>query len=591
MKRIVIDNEEARQNALRNLHLLDTPPSESFDRITRMASRLLGVPVSTISLTDGDRQWFKSRVGVEVDQIPREEAPCHYAIRADKVFVVPDMLEDPRFSGSALARSGIRFYAGAPLITRSGYGLGTICVVDDKPRVMSDEEERVLIDLAAMVMTQIEVQNTIGRVDATSGHANEHQFFEDLEDLGKRAPDDRRIGVLVELVPPEQVSPGLRVLGAAYAEEMVRNSTETIRHAIGNGTRLYHVASTRCLVLLEGASAERLDVIAADLDARLRSPISCVGIPVTPDPVIGVYEFRVGAVRPRDVLRRLFSAADDARHSGRPVSSYNESRDQAHARSFQLLGEIRTALSEKTQLSLVYQPRVEVATGRYVGAEALLRWTHPFLGNVSPGEFIPLVEGTALARPLTERVVEMVAERLAAWGADRPPGTISINASARNLEESDFADRVGTILARHGLAPDAIELEFTENALVGDSPRVLGQLDALRRMGITIAIDDFGTGYSSLAYLQNIPASVLKIDQSFIKSLATREHDRTVVRAVIAMAHDLGFRVVAEGVETQDAYDLLAGWQCDEAQGYHIARPLPPEELLRWPGMRGTASH
>jgi GAF domain-containing protein len=200
MKREIIENEEARLNALRNLRLLDTPPSESFDRITRMASRLLGAPVSTISLTDRDRQWFKSRVGVELAEIPRDEAPCNYAIHSDQVFVVSDMLQDGRFKGSLLVRAGIRFYAGAPLITRSGYGLGTLCVIDDKPRGMNDDEQRVLIDLAAMVMTQIELQNTIGRIDPTSGLPNEHQLFEDLEDLAKRSPGERKVGLLVELV-------------------------------------------------------------------------------------------------------------------------------------------------------------------------------------------------------------------------------------------------------------------------------------------------------------------------------------------------------------------------------------------------------
>src|ERR1700744_3168212 len=160
MDRFIIENEEARQTALRNLGLLDTPPSESFDRITRMASRLLRAPVSTISLTDHDRQWFKSRVGVDLAEIPGKQTPCSYMIRSDRVFVVPDMLEDVRFKDSPLANVGIRFYAGAPLITHSGYGLGTLCVIDEKPRGMSEDEQSVLVDLAAMVMTQIELQNT-----------------------------------------------------------------------------------------------------------------------------------------------------------------------------------------------------------------------------------------------------------------------------------------------------------------------------------------------------------------------------------------------------------------------------------------------
>lgn len=165
-------NEEARLNALRNLNLLDSAPSDSFDRLTRLASRLLAAPVSTISLTDRDRQWFKSKVGVDLSEMPREQAPCSYAIEGSGVFVVPDLTADPRFVGSPLAAAGIRFYAGAPLFTREGYGLGTLCVIDDKVRELGEGEEQVLLDLAGMVMSQIELQNLVGRVDATTGQAN-----------------------------------------------------------------------------------------------------------------------------------------------------------------------------------------------------------------------------------------------------------------------------------------------------------------------------------------------------------------------------------------------------------------------------------
>ena len=178
-------NEEARLNALRDLKLLDTPPSESFDRLTRLASELLSAPVSMISLTDRDRQWFKSRVGLDLAEIPRDHAPCNHVIQRRGLFVVPDLTKDPRFSDSPLVRAGIRFYAGAPLFTRAGYGLGTLCVVDLMPREISDDQARVLDDLAAMVMTQIELQTMIGRVDATSGYANQHQLLEDLDERGR----------------------------------------------------------------------------------------------------------------------------------------------------------------------------------------------------------------------------------------------------------------------------------------------------------------------------------------------------------------------------------------------------------------------
>jgi len=583
MDRFIIENEEARQNALRNLGLLDTPPSESFDRITRLAARLLGAPVSTISLTDHDRQWFKSRFGVDLAEIPRAEAPCNYAIHDDKVFMVPDLLKDDRFKTSVLANAGIRFYAGAPLITRTGYVLGTLCVVDDKPRVMTDDEARLLVDLAAMVMTQIEVQNTIGRIHPASGLPNEYQFFEDLEDLVGHHPDERRVGLLIELASQQQITHGLRVVGAAYTEELIRNATGTLRRSLGEVPRIYHVGPTRCAILLDESAITDIDRLTDAIDTALRATVSYSEVPISPDPVMGVHIFALSDVEnSRDVLRRLFNAADDARKSGERIAFYNEIVDRAHARSFALIGDMRDALTEVGQFSLVYQPVVDFVSGKCIGAEALLRWRHKTLGDIGPAEFIPLAEGTALIGPLTAWVADTALGQLAQWVRAGQSPKISINISVRNLDESDFAEDLGKLLAKHGVDACAVQIEFTESVLVGYSARALEQVQALKRMGVSIAIDDFGTGYSGLSYLQQLPATVLKIDQSFIKSLATSEHDQKLVRAIIYMAHDLGYRVVAEGVENHEAYDMLASWQCDEAQGYLIAHPLAPAAMEAW---------
>jgi EAL domain-containing protein (putative c-di-GMP-specific phosphodiesterase class I) len=296
-----------------------------------------------------------------------------------------------------------------------------------------------------------------------------------------------------------------------------------------------------------------------------------------------VHVFALGDVKnARDVLRRLFNAADDARKSGAHVASYNEVGDRAHARSFALISDMREALSESGQFSLVYQPVIDFASGKCIGAEALLRWRHKTLGDIGPAEFIPLAEGTALIRPLTAWVIDTALGQLAEWARVGQHPKISINISVQNLDESDFATTLGRLLAKHGVAARAVQIEFTESVLVGYSVRALEQVQALKKMGISIAIDDFGTGYSGLSYLQQLPATVLKIDQSFIKSLSTSEHDRKLVRAIIYMAHDLGYRVVAEGVDNHEAYDMLASWQCDEAQGYLIAHPLAPTAMEAW---------
>ncbi len=195
---------------------------------------------------------------------------------------------------------------------------------------------------------------------------------------------------------------------------------------------------------------------------------------------------------------------------------------------------------------------------------------------------MPLVEQTALARPVTAWVVDTALDQIAAWRRAGIGLRVSVNVSANNLREPDFAHRLARALERRALPAEAIELEFTESALIGDGGRVLEQLGQLRSMGVEIAIDDFGTGYSTFSYLRTMPADTVKLDQSFLRPLDTDAKARQLVASMIAMAHELGFRVVAEGVETEAAREFLVECGCEEAQGYLFCRPVDPEALERW---------
>lgn len=201
-------NEAARLDALHQLGLLDTPPAECFDRITRMAAQLFGLPIAAVSLTDRDRQWFKSRVGVDHWSIPREKAPCAQVAETNDLLVLPDLLEDPFYKDCLLAAQGVRFYAGAPLVTREGHGLGALCVLGTEPRAITPEESAALTDLAAMVMAQIELQHALGRIDPSSGLPNRVQFGDDLADLAREYPGAIRLTVLVDLAAPDRLNEG-----------------------------------------------------------------------------------------------------------------------------------------------------------------------------------------------------------------------------------------------------------------------------------------------------------------------------------------------------------------------------------------------
>ncbi len=569
-------NEQARLNALRDLGLLGTPPSESFDRLTRLASQLLKAPVSTISLTDSDRQWFKSRVGVDLAEIPRDQAPCHYAIQGQDVFVVPDLREDPRFATSALAAAGIRFYAGAPLFTRAGYGLGTLCVVDVQPRVLGSNEAQVLKDLAGMVMCQIEMQNMIGRVDAASGLANQYQLFEDLGGITARSPNQPIALIAIDVLSPMQATHMMRSLGTSHVENIVKIAMTVVQGKLGNNARLYHVGQTRCVTMVE-ADLLQSQARAGEVIAVLTEPVMIDGIPIVLEPAVGLYDFIAKETEPADALRRALNALEDARQAGTKHARYDRLSDQRAARRFSLVNDFATALAVEGQMALVYQPRVDLKSGRWVGAEALLRWNHPTFGNVPPGEFVPLVEHTALSRGMTEWVARRAIAQARHWEAQGHDLIVSINASPLNLRETDFAARFLSWIEDAGVSAKKVELEFTESAFAIDTESVVAQLQKICERGVRVAIDDFGTGYSNLSYLQELPATVLKIDQSFVRRLDTSEKDRLLVRALIAMASGLGYRIVAEGIETEAAYRLLADWGCHEGQGYWMARPGPAE--------------
>jgi EAL domain-containing protein (putative c-di-GMP-specific phosphodiesterase class I) len=230
----------------------------------------------------------------------------------------------------------------------------------------------------------------------------------------------------------------------------------------------------------------------------------------------------------------------------------------------------------------VFQPKIDLLSGACIGAEALLRWTHPEFGDVSPGEFIPIVEQTSMVRATTQWVLEHAMRQLSAWRAEGIKLELAVNVSAVNLLEPDFCDRVVAGLRRHGLPASSLSLEITESALMKNPKLAQATLVALDAAGVKLAIDDFGTGYSSLAYLQSLPVQVVKIDQSFVRDIERDERRRALVSAMIKLSHDLGHRVVAEGVETLDVVQVLQNASCDEAQGYLYARPLVPQAFAEW---------
>lgn len=569
----LLELEEKRLSVLKGLRLLNTPESESFDRFTRLAGSLLQAPIAAMSLTDRSRQWFKSYIGVTHREIPREGAPCAEVTATQSVLHIPDMLAHESYKDSPLAQTGVRFYAGAPLTTRQGYTLGALCVLDNKPRELSPSELQQLQDMAAMVMAQVELQHEFGRVDSGSGLPNRYQMEDDLRDLIHSSASPTRVFVLAEIADPHHINETVSVLGSSYLDALIHSCAQRIRAGLPPGVTLYHVGLAAFGLVIDGDKTPWPELIEA-ISTSLQMPLELTEGIVSVSAAFGVVPFDVNDTEAAEVLRMAISAVHEARQGDLRFTVYNSSTHAAHTRRFNILRCFRDSIKKGDDFSLVYQPRVDAMTGQCLGAEALLRWLHPELGNVPPGEFIPLIEQTNLAGPLTKWVLSRALAQLASWKKQGYKLRLSINISARNLEDPRFAEQVTDALIRYGISASDIELEFTESALIRHEERVLQQLGILRQSGVELAIDDFGTGYSSFSYISKLPAQVIKLDQSFIRLFEEDERVSLLVDAMIQMGHDLGYRIVAEGVETKQTLEKLCALGCDEAQGYFIARPL-----------------
>ncbi|MFQ6573788.1 putative bifunctional diguanylate cyclase/phosphodiesterase [Pseudomonas sp. UM16] len=243
---------------------------------------------------------------------------------------------------------------------------------------------------------------------------------------------------------------------------------------------------------------------------------------------------------------------------------------------------LRRAL-KNNEFELWYQPKIDLFSGRVEGAEALLRWRDPEYGLVSPAQFIPLAERTGLIIPLGEKVLELACAQLAAWRAsDCLPGPLAINVAALQIERSDYIASLTRSLKRYDLAPTLLEVEITESLLMESQQQACAVLAQLQALGVVTAVDDFGTGYSSLAYLKSLPIDHLKIDRAFINDLPADDDAVAITRAIIDLGHALGFRITAEGIETQAQYDFLRSAGCDQGQGFLMGRPMPAQVFQSW---------
>lgn len=335
------------------------------------------------------------------------------------------------------------------------------------------------------------------------------------------------------------------------------------------------------VLLAEGSDAATGERTAVALGEAIAQPFVLDGISLRLGASVGIAVFPSHGTDPAVLLRCADVAMYQAKGTHKRQQVYAAEHD-AHSRDRLVLAdELRGAIAAG-QLDVYYQPQADLCSARVTGVEALIRWRHPQHGMLPPDSFLPMAEQTGLMRPLTALVLERAVAQCRAWQRDGLQLTVAVNLSATNLLDTELASDVATVLDRHQLHARWLCLEITENQLMSDPIRAQGVLAELRRLGVRLAVDDFGTGYSSLAYLRQLDIDEVKIDKSFVMHMHEQTDDAAIVRSTIDLAHALRLSVVAEGVETSAAWDMLNTFGAETAQGFLLSRPLPAEDLQTW---------
>jgi len=416
--------------------------------------------------------------------------------------------------------------------------------------------------------------------DAVTGLPNRVRLRDLLADALACAKEERRPLALlrVELARFREIN---ETLGDGEVNKLLQDVAGRLESTVGEAGKVARMAESEFAVVLLRGDAEQATRLAQKILVILFEPVDLSGLLLDVRSNIGISVFPGHGTDADALMRRASIALDQARLTGEGVALFKGGLDQECAQRLSLMGDLRGAI-ERNELLLYCQPKLQMSSGRVCGAEALVRWQHPRLGMINPGNFIKLAESTGLITPLTYWVLDAALRQSYEWHEQGLQQPLSVNLSVHDLRDPKLLDRISGSLATWGAQAGWIEFELTESALMADPVGALETLTRLKRLDTQLTIDDYGTGYSSLSYLQRLPVDAIKIDQSFVRDMSTNKDSATIVRSTIELAHNLDLTVTAEGVEDQGTFERLVALGCDMAQGYCISRPIPADQFQAW---------
>ncbi|WP_158544457.1 EAL domain-containing protein [Blastococcus sp. TBT05-19] len=580
-----------------------TGVAEAAEVVARAVQRLAGTSRSAAYLVDADDRvdeirhvdWAEDHKEVVQQQLvgrPGTEVPLWRltAVQKAPVFVedttTSDLL-DPRLCEALDLAS----YVSVPLI--SGDRLRGLVVsgvvgtartwspsVRDAVRQVTLEGSLVVenAELRAAAQLRLAQLATEAHHDPLTGLANRRRFIEEVEATVYGDGDRSCALLMIDLDRFKEINDSF---GHSVGDDLLCLVGPRLQQALRPGDLLARMGGDEFAVLLPDADADRAREVGAELGAALREAFVLDGMPLHVDASVGI------ALCPdhgRDrslLLARADTAMYAAKRGRHGFEVWAPDGTTATRDRLETLEQLRTALDSE-QLDNHYQPKLDLRTGRITGLEALVRWNHPTRGVLYPDVFLPLAEQAGLMRRLALRVLERALHDVRGWRAQGHDLSVAVNLSVSNLQDVALPEQVAMLLDAFAVPAEALILEITEDVLMADAARSQQVMAGLRRLGVRLSVDDYGTGYSSLSYLRALPVDELKLDRSFVTHLTTDPRAVAIVRSTLQLSRDLGMSMVVEGVEDAAALAALRSWGCDVAQGYHIARPMPADQVPGW---------
>ena len=577
------NRDAARSAAIDEYGIGNSIPEADFDHIVELAKKLFGASAAMISIVASDVLHFKARAGLDACTLDPKIAFCAHALDRDTPLVIEDTWRDVRFRNNPLVLGAphVRFYAGTPLKVASGQVLGTLCIIDPEPRSFSAHDSDLLQGLGQIVVDRIEVRRQKRQL-ARQAHYDELTGLANRTQLHQRARDhlasDTPLAVLLfDLDGFKDVND---VFGHATGDALLHAVGERLTGFLEPDQLLARLGGDEFVVLAPGVADPRAAWAIADrLGSAFNSGYQADGEELRLDTCIGV------ALSPYhgDTIEKLICHADLALYrakekGGGAIAFYEPHLRREVENRQQLQHELRRAL-EQGEFELFYQPQVRLSDESMVGVEALLRWHHPELGLLTPGQFLPVLDMMPLAASVGEWALDTAFAQAARWAACGRPLRIGINLFASQFRSSSLPEQVAALLARHRVAPELIELELTENLAVRNMRGIAETLSALRQLGVGIALDHFGTSYASLNVLKEFPVTRLKVDKGFVAEIAACSDRSALVDSILSLGRAFQLPVIAEGIETQVQARWLGVKGCDEGQGWLYGKPMPAADL------------